>query len=92
MSPSATSACNSLCQSGNAARIIAPAARIPSRSGVTPNGGSWLMKSSARYVSTALGSPLVNSPSMKSLTTALLLSVVFMAPMLRRPGFPAYPH
>src|SRR5712691_3047259 len=39
-SPSPTRMPVSLCQSGNAARNIAPAWRIPSRSAVTPTGGS----------------------------------------------------
>jgi hypothetical protein len=74
----------SLCQSGNAARNMAPAVRIPSRSAVTPIGGSWLTKSSARYSSTAPRSPLVNRASMNEVTVFLFCLIVSMTAVCGR--------
>src|SRR5216683_7020197 len=83
-SPSPTRMPVSLCQSGKAARNMAPASRIPSRSAVTPSGGSWFTKSSARYSATAPRSPLVNRASIKAVTVFLFCSMVFMTAVFRR--------
>ena len=78
----------SLCQSGKAARNMAPAARMPSRSAVTPIGGSWLTNSPARYSSTAPRSPLLNRASMNEVTVFLFCSIASMTAVcgVRRAG------
>src|SRR5436190_7683304 len=77
-SSSSTRKSRSLCQSGYAARNMAPVCRIPSRLAGPPMGGSWSTKSSARYSSTAPRSPLVNRASMNEVTVFLFWLIVSM--------------